>query len=294
MGNQENINTVFGTRDEMSSLFGIAKISPGIGCLLNDAWSVGASLAVTYASVKQKFFPDTSVGEQFAGYKLDDATSLKAGFKLGVQYRVNPSLTLAATYTEKTKLPLTGGKLDANFSGLGLGVVRYDNASIKGLALPREIALGVAFKPSQDWLLSFKLNWINWSDAIKTVTLRASRPDNALAPAVFQIVTPGDWKDQWVFASGLAYNWDEKTTLYAGHNYGRNPVPVQNSSPLLAAILEHHVTLGVARKINAQWQLSGGFEYLLPVKENFSNPLFGDAQLRNEALFLHLMISRRW
>ena len=291
----KNINTAFGNRDDMSSLFGMAKISPGLGCRINDAWSVGASLAITYASVEQKFFPNTSVAAApFAGYSLDDASALKVGFKLGVQYRVNPSLTLAATYTEKTELPLTGGELNANYSGMGLGTVKYRNASVTGLAMPREIALGAAFKPVDAWLLSFKLNWINWADAIKSVTLRATDPDNPSAPAAYQIVTPGDWKNQWVFASGLAYTWNELTTLYAGHNYGSNPIPAQNSSPLLAGILEHHITLGAARQLNPQWRLTGGVEYMLPVKENYASPLFGNAEVRNEALFLHLMLSRRW
>ncbi|MGZ4956552.1 MAG: OmpP1/FadL family transporter, partial [Methylobacter sp.] len=160
--------------------------------------------------------------------------------------------------------------------------------------LPREVALGAAFKPAETWLLSFKLNWINWADAVKSATLRATDPGNSSAPAVYQIVTPGDWKNQWVFASGLAYTWNERTTLYAGHNYGRNPIPAQNSTPLLAGILEHHVTLGIARQISRQWRLTGGLEYMLPVKVDYTSPLFGNAEVRNEALFLHLMLSRRW
>ncbi|WP_200877456.1 OmpP1/FadL family transporter [Methylobacter tundripaludum] len=116
----------------------------------------------------------------------------------------------------------------------------------------------MAFKPVDAWLLSFKVNWINWADAVKSVTLRATDPENALAPAAYQIVTAGDWKNQWVFASGLAYNWNELTTIYAGHNYGKNPIPSQNSSPLLAGILEHHITLGAARQITTQWRLTGG------------------------------------
>ncbi|MGZ4955319.1 MAG: OmpP1/FadL family transporter, partial [Methylobacter sp.] len=181
-GEFKNINTPFGNRDDMSSLFGMAKVSPGIGCRINDAWSVGASLAITYASVTQKFFPNTSVGAvPFAGYSLKDASALKVGFKLGVQYRINPSLTVAATYTEKTELPLTDGELNADYSAMGLGTVKYNNASLTGLALPREVALGAAFKPAETWLLSFKLNWINWADAVKSATLRATDPGNSSA-----------------------------------------------------------------------------------------------------------------
>ena len=53
-----------------------------------------------------------------------------------------------------------------------------------------------------------------------TVTVRATNPNNGLAPAVYELVSAADWKDQWVIASALAYDWDARTTLYLGHNFG--------------------------------------------------------------------------
>jgi len=290
----ENVNTAFGTQDELSSLFGIAKVIPGMGCRVSDRLSLGASLGIVYASIEQKLFPETSSLAPFAGYELKEAAALKMGYKVGAQYRVSPALTLAATYTEKTELPLTEGTMVANFTAQGLGKVRYADATVTGFALPREIALGLAFKPADAWLLSFKLNWINWADAIKTVTVRATQPDDGAAPAAYELVSAADWKDQWVIASAVAYDWDARTTLYAGHNYGKNPIPAQNSSPLLAGILEHHLTFGAARQFGPAWTLMGGLEYMLPVKVNYSNALFGNAEVRNEALTLHVMLSRRW
>ena len=290
----KNLNTPFGNRDDLSSLFGIAKVIPGMGCQVNESLSLGASIAIVYASIEQKLFPETSSAAPFAGYELKNAAALKMGLKLGAQYRVNPSLTLGVAYTEKTPLPLTGGSLVANYSAMGLGKVKYSDARVTGFALPREIAVGLAFKPAEAWLVSFKLNWINWADAIKTVTVRATHPGNGAAPAVYELISPADWKNQWVIASGLAYAWDERTTLYVGHNYGKNPIPAQNSSPLLAGILEHHLTLGLARQISPEWKLTSGFEYMLPVKVNYSSALFGNAEVRNEALMLHVMLSRHW
>ncbi|MEZ0287727.1 MAG: OmpP1/FadL family transporter, partial [Methylophilus sp.] len=133
----DKIRTPFGNRDDLSSLFGIAKVIPGIGCQVTDRLSLGASLNIVYASIEQDFFANTSVGTAFAGYKLEDASAVRTGFKLGMQYRVTPTLTLAATYSEKTELPLTGGTLVADFTGAGLGKVRYSDASVKGFALPR-------------------------------------------------------------------------------------------------------------------------------------------------------------
>lgn len=290
----ENIRTPFGNRDDLSSLFGIAKIIPGIGCEVTGKLSLGASLGIVYSTIEQDFFGDTSVGSVFAGYKLEEAAALRMGLKIGAQYRVNPSLTLAATYTEKTELPLTGGSLIANYNGIGLGKVKYSDATVKGFALPREVALGVAFKPTDALLVSLKLNWLNWDDAIDTVTVRATDPNNAAAPAGYTLVAPADWKDQWVIATGLAYSWDDRTTLYAGHNYGQNPIPRKSSSPLLAGILEHHLTLGAAHKIDPDWLLTGGVEWMLPVGEKYTSPLFGEAEIRNEAIFFHIMLSRRW
>jgi long-chain fatty acid transport protein len=294
----DKLRTPFGNRDDLSSLFGIAKVIPGIGCEVNEKLSIGASLNLVYASIEQDSFSNTSVnlggGSIFPGYKLEDASAIRTGFKLGMQYRVTPTLTLAAAYTEKTELPMTGGTLVADYSAIGLGKVKYSDASVKGFALPREVAVGLAFKPTDEWLLSFKLNWLNWDDAINDVKLRATRPNNAAAPAEYGSTNPADWKNQWVIATGVAYKWDDRTTLYAGHNYGKNPIPRENSSPLLAGILEHHLTFGAARKLNQQWLATGGVEWMLPVSVKYNSALLGDSEIRNEAVVLHFMLSRRW
>lgn len=290
----KDTNTVFGTEDEMSSLFGIAKVTPGFGCQITDKLSVGASLSLIYASIEQKFFFNTS-NAGFGGFKHEGANAIRFGFKAGTQYKLNDALTFGASYTEKTELPLTGGTAKFNFSGAGLGIVKYNNLSVKGFALPREVAIGAAFKPNSNWLLSAKVNWINWSDAINDVTTSFTDANNALAPQAIVNVTPQDWHNQIVYALGAAYTYDDLTTLYAGYNYGKNPMPEKNASPLLAAILESHVTLGFSRQLNETWKLTSGIEYLLPVKVTYDSALFGnDAEVRNEGIFFHLMLSKRW
>ncbi len=289
----KHINTVFGTNDEMTSLFGIAKITPGFGCQVTDKLSLGASVSLVYASIEQNFFYDTS-NTVFAGFKNEGASAVRFGLKLGAQYKLDDAWTLGASYTEKTELPLTDGTAKFNFTGTGLGIVTYNNLSIKGFALPREFAVGAAFKPNQDWLLSAKVNWINWADAIKDVTTTAIDANNALAPQAIVMVSPQNWHNQVVYALGAAYTYDDLTTLYAGYNHGKNPVPERNSSPLLAAILEDHITLGFARQLNDTWKLTSGIEYLLPAKVTYDSPIFGnDAEVRNEGIFFHLMLSKR-
>lgn len=290
----KHINTPFGTDDEMSSLFGIAKITPGMGCQVSDNLSIGASVSLVYASIEQQFFYNTPpVLPDFAGFKNKGADTIRFGFKLGAQYQLNDQWRLGLSYTEKTKLPLTGGEAKFNFGALG--IVKYDDLKIRGLALPRELAIGAAFKPNNDWLLSAKINWINWADAINDITTTATDPNNPFAPSAIVAVQQQDWHNQIVYALGTAYTYDDKTTLYAGYNHGNNPMPKDNSTALLAATLEDHITLGFARKLDETWKLTSGIEFLLPKKVTYDSPLFGkDTEVRNEGFFLHFMLSKSW
>jgi len=292
----EQVNTAFGTKDEFSALFAVAKLTSGLGCKVNDNWSLGGSFGLVYATAEQKIFPNTSQPPTFAGIEVDDATSLETSFKLGLQYHATPNLTLAATYTGKTELPLTGGKLKLNLTGAGLGIVSYNDVKIEGLALPREIAVGAAYQMNEKWLLAMKLNWINWSDAMKNTVLTAKSPNNPLA-ANIQSTSTMDWDDQWVLATGIAYNYTDKTTLYAGYNYGKNPIPEQHSNLTVAGIFEHHFTFGAGYQYSPLWTVFAGIEYDVGKKVNYTNPElpFGtNAQLRNEAVWLHMMVSRQW
>jgi long-chain fatty acid transport protein len=280
----------FGGEDEMSSLFGIAKITPGIGCQVSDRLSLGASVSLIYATIEQKFFFNTNTSP--LAFTNKDASTIRFGLKLGTQYKLNDQWTLGASYTSKTNLPLTGGTAKFNLGGT---IVNYDELSVRGFALPQEVAIGAAFKPNTDLLLSAKINWINWSDAIKDVTVEASKPNSALAPAIITLPRAQNWHDQVVYALGAAYTYDDLTTLYAGYNHGKNPMPAQSSDPLLAAILEDHITVGFARKLDETWKLTSGVEFLLPKKVTYNSALFGNnAEVRNEGFFVHFMLSKRW
>ncbi|WP_318840542.1 OmpP1/FadL family transporter [Methyloradius palustris] len=295
-----NVNPALGGgQDRFSALFGIAKITPGIGCQVTDKLSLGISYGLVYASLDQKLFPNSSFQPaNFYGYELKGANTIKTSFKIGMQYKATPQLTLGAAFTDKTKLPLSGGRISFNQTDAGNGIVTYRNASISGFALPREVAIGAAFQATDDLLLSLKLNWINWADAMKSSTLTATDPDSTSAYGpVFSANSALDWKNQWVIATGLAYKLNDKTMLYAGHNYGKNPVPTNTTTPNLAAILEHHYTFGAAYKFDPEWTFTGGIEYDPQVKVDYTNvqlPFGTNSELRNEALFLHFMVSREW
>jgi len=290
----KDLATPFGGRDELSSLFRVAKLSFGGAWQPDERLSLGASLALVYGDIQQKVFPQTSVAG-FSGYKIEGPHALKPGLKIGAQYQPRPDLTLGATYTTATDLPLAGGSLTANLSAQGLGKVTYSDVRLIGLSLPQEVALGLAWQVNEPLLLAFKLDWLDWSDALKSSRLAASNPDNRAAPAEIVGVSTLNWRDQYVLALGMDYALDARTHLLGGYNFGRNPIPAEHTQPLLAATAEHHLTFGVERLGEGDWRETFAVEYQLGNTVRYVNPElpFGASEERNRHVALYFMLSRR-
>ncbi len=298
----DNLNTAFGTQDDVSAVFGLFRIEPGLAWKVNDQLSLGAALGLNYAQAREKFFPDTSYappggGPGFDGFRLDGLSGWSGNLKVGLQFQLNPQWMLAAAYTSKTQLKLDGGTLTMDDSSAGLGYVKYRDATLKGLAVAQEAGVGVSYRPTPEWILAFDLSWLDWSGALKSTTLIASNPDNPQAPNRLSLASALDWRDQYVVAVGISYQWDEWTTLRGGYNYGRNPIPNGTLNPVLAVTAQSSYTLGFARKLSSQWDLAGTANYEPTQIESYNNPQlpFGpNARERWQALVGELSISRRW
>ena len=299
----KDLTTAFGTRDELSVLLRIVKITPGIAYQLSDRLAVGVSASIAYADIDEKVFPDTSYynavtpAQSFFGSTIKGAYHVSFSPKFGVLFRAGESATLGVAITPRTPLPMQHGTLISDQSALGLGKVTYQNVHLDGIALPLEIDAGAALHPNTDWLLSIKLAWLDWSDALTVTSVAASGPDNATATPALTAATTNNWRNQWVMALGGAYRYDTDTTLYLGYNYGRNPVPTQHINPLLGAITEHHLTFGVGRRLNPNWSLAASLEYAYSGTVTYTNPEspFGpDAALTDNFLGWNVMIGRRW
>lgn len=252
------------------------------------------------AGARQRVFPGTSVAGPagvFFGTQIDDLQSQRFGARIGVQYALAPTLTIGAAYANQVNLPLTGGKLTANMNAIGLGNVRYSNVRLDGLATPREAGAGLTWQITPATLVSLEASWLNWSRALRTQRLIARNPDNAAAPAEIDQTATLGWHNQWVFAAGLAQAVSPSITLYAGFNYGRNPIPRDTLNPLLAPIGEKHLTFGFAQTLSRGWRWSGSLEWQLPQRVRYGNPEtpFGpNAEERIGYLALLLQLTKRW
>jgi long-chain fatty acid transport protein len=299
----EDIASPFGTKDDLSSLLRIGKLSSSLAWAVDESLSLGATLEFFYSDLEQEVFPETSFadpgGQQafFFGSELRDLSGVAPGLRIGVLYRLNDRLSLGIAYSGKAELVLNGGTADINMSAIGLGKVRYRKVEAKGIDKPQELGVGVAWQATDSLLLALDLSWIDWSDAVRQSELRLRKPDNPLAPQQINQSTQLDWRDQYVLAVGFAYDLGPETQIRGGYNYGRNPIPRKNLSPLLAPIVQHHFTLGAGRRLSRAWRLDAALEYDLYADASYDNPElpFGPgSKERTEVLSLYLELGRRW
>ena len=299
-GNQfDSVNTGFGTSDELSALFGVVKFSAGAAWQVNDQLSVGASVAAIYSRVEQRIFPNTSVAAPvpFFGLQLRGVDGVNLGVRVGGMYKPDPRLTIGMVFVPKSQLTMDGGRAIVNMTAVGLGSVTYHDVRLSGLALPRELAFGAAWRATTNSLLSMKVDWLNWADALRSSTLQLGAPDQPAAPGSISQSSALNWRNQTVVSLGIAHVLNERTTLRAGFNYGRNPVPMETMSPLLASIGERHFTAGGSYRMSNGWELGGGVEYLPRASVSYSNPgapLGVNAEEHVNYIAAHFMLSRRW
>jgi long-chain fatty acid transport protein len=237
----------------------------------------------------------------FFGLDAEGLTATGVNARIGVQYVASQQLTLAMVYSSKTELDFKDGELKSNQSAAGLGIVTYRDARIEGFALPQEVSVGASWKSADaKLLLSAKLAWLNWDDALNQQTITASNPSGPAAAPSLRRDSPLNWKDQYVWAFGLAYTTDVRTTLYGGLNLANNPVPPETLTPLLSpAIARKHVTAGLSHPLGSGWRLAGGMLYVFPEKVTYTNPslqplLGANSEERIEYFGINAMVSKTW
>jgi long-chain fatty acid transport protein len=299
--NYGTLNTAFGTRDELSILFRIARLTPTLAWQVDDRLALGLTGVVVYSDMQQDFFPNTSFfnaadpSRSFFGSKIRKMKTVETGWRLGLMYRLSDRVRLGLAYNSEVEIRLEDGELISDQSAAGLGKVRYDDVVASGIDQPQELGTGIAWDVTDRLLIAAEINWLDWSSAVNKSRLQASDPNNPAAPAL-DLVGDLDWRDQYVLSLGLAYERN-RSIWRAGFNYGRNPVPRANMHPLLSPVARYHLALGAGRRLDNEWRVDGGIAYQFKEETTYTNsalPFGTDTQQEIETLSFHLQFSRIW
>lgn len=215
---------------------------------------IGSGMVTDVNYARFDFSDNSDYTGQAKGYGL--------GGKLGLTYQISDQLTFGASYHTKTNLSDLKG--DANLSmsvdmnGMGTQVIPVEGEiKVRDFQWPETIAMGVAYKPNDQWLVTADYKRINWSDVMDgfNMTFHANETQSNPMAAGFagknlDVTLPQNWDDQNVFMLGSAYKMNKQLTLRAGLNVANNPIPEKMTNPLFPATIEKHYTVGFGYKFD--------------------------------------------
>ncbi|MEX1670692.1 OmpP1/FadL family transporter [Zhongshania guokunii] len=278
----QDLNTVFGNKDDISATFGVFRIAPAIAWKLTERLRIGLSASINYSKAEQELFPNTSdASSGFAGLDISDLSGVSYAWRAGVQYDLSNTVTIGLAYGSATELVLDDGNAMVNFEAMGLGRVKYNFAQIDGLSLPSELGIGFAWHITPQLSIGSDLNWYRWSQALGEVTTQLSNPQTNGAPS--NITIKGDFggHDQFSTSVGAQYQINDRTQISGGINHVGNLVKHGYESPLNNLITDWNITAGIKHKYSPHWTSSLAYTYIPTVETEYTNtqlPLGSDAK----------------
>jgi long-chain fatty acid transport protein len=192
------------------------------------------------------------------------------GVRVGYYGQVTPQFAIGATYQSKISMG-NFGKYKGLFAEGG------------GFDIPSNWGIGVAVRPTPQWLLALDYERINYSDA-KSVNnpsallLQCAGGDSSACLGGSNGAGFG-WQDVNVVKLGVQYDLNPQWTLRAGYNHSDNPIRSRDVTfnILAPGVIKDHATAGATWKWDPQNELTGAFMYA------FSNSVQG-ASLINSFL----------
>lgn len=239
---------IFGSGDlgvDMSQMF----ISPTYAMKLNPDHTVGISLNLAYQMFKmegiQNFTGSSISGTDLTNKGYDSSTGY--GLRIGWLGNITQSVTLGATYQTKTRMS-TFDKYKGLFAEQG------------GFDIPSNYGVGIAVKLSDTTTVAADIVEIKYSDAPSV--------HNSIANLMVSGNPLGSnngpgfgWRDMTVVKLGISHQYQNGMTVRAGYNYGRQPIPENETmfNVLAPGVVENHLTLGATWAMSSQSELTVGY-----------------------------------
>lgn len=217
-------NAITNNLYDRTGRFGFIRISPAFGFKILDNLNVGGSFDINYSFFSTDSatlalgFPETGGLNRF-----DSALGVSG--RLGVTYAPIDMLQIGAVWVSRSHMQAFD---------------RYTDLIPTGLDMPMQVAFGLAFMPLKGFTLATDFRWINWSSGFLGTSMAAGGLQ---------------WRDQYVFAGGLNYDFDPQfgipIAFRLGYNYGRSPITPTNAfrNLLIPTVVEHHLTVGLGMNL---------------------------------------------
>lgn len=263
----------------------------GIGAKLSDKWSMGASVGLVYNKnrLQAPYIFQNTPGVAGAKTLLDlntDGLGVNADF--GILYRPNENWQFGLNYRTETSVRSRGHASGDIGPQLALPSVPFNYDAQVNNHFPQVITAGAAWKFHPQWRLSMQLDWVNWANTFDRLPVHLTNGDSAVINGALGTNSiddhvPLNWRNSFVYRTGIEYTASESWKLRAGYSYGRSPVPNETLTPLTAVINEHTLALGAGWQ-RGRYTLDFGYQLDIPAERNVDISVLRSGEYSNSSV----------
>ena len=239
-------------------------LSPSVAYKINDQFSVGAGVSVTYTkydlevAIKQPGFGDGQV-------TLDGIDDWSYQGFAGLTWQVTERAMIGAVYRSKNDIELEG---DIDFDGIVIPILneltsRFDEAEVD-FDFPEVYRIGLKYQATDRLVVMVDADLETWSDFSETgIEISTSGPVTKVAEL------DRNYKDTWHVGAALAYKIDSSSGFATGVSYDSSPVDDNDRTADLP--LDEQLKFGMAYVKEGKGKLGYGI--------GFSLMWFGDGKM---------------
>jgi long-chain fatty acid transport protein len=238
-------------------------IAPYVSWQFTKNHSVGITPVIAYQRFKAEglqafdnpLFSTSPGSVTNNGY--DDAWGV--GVRVGYMGQLTEQISIGAAYASRINM----GNFD-RYAGLF--------AQGGGFDIPSNFTIGVAFKPTPQWLIALDFERIYYDDAPSV-----NNPSAYLLSCLPSAAGPGQrdyclggssgagfgWQNIDVWKIGVQYQVNDQWTIRAGYNHSDNPItPADVTFNILApGVVKDQWSAGLSYKVNKTSEITGAFMY---------------------------------
>ncbi|OOE86405.1 aromatic hydrocarbon degradation protein [Salinivibrio siamensis] len=184
------------------------------------------------------------------------------GWQLGAVYDIDDKHRVGVNYRSEVDLTLEGHAEGLSYDSSNPN--RHYSGSMD-LTLPATAELSSLHQLTEQWAIHTSINWTEWSSFDK---LEASIPSLSSDPKMVKVE---NWEDNYRFAIGTTYQWDQKLTLRSGVAYDTSAVSDKNRTLTIPETDRTWLSVGAGYNVTPELTLDAAFTYVFakdaPVKE---------------------------
>jgi long-subunit fatty acid transport protein len=287
----------YGVQQHKSEIL-VLRSAFGISWKISDKFSIGASIGLVYNDntlIAPYIFQTqpalaglkTLLNLQTDGYGFDGTVGAlwkpTDDIRVGVSYRSPSTVHSHGNANGDATVQLQEAFDPVPAFPAGTGAFHYDAEVINHF--PQTASAGVSWKVCPRWRVSGQVDWIDWSDAFDNLRVLLSNGSNgaingAVGSSSMEDQVPLRWRDQFIFRGGVEYSFTENWDFRGGYSYGRSPVPSANLLPLVAAVTEHTLGVGVGWH-RGHYLVDFGYQYSIPAEQSVGTSALKSGEYSN-------------